>query len=198
MANAALALAMAQAAGVPAAEMIPGIAQVAVPGRMERVDRGQDFIALVDYAHKPAAVAAVLDTLRAQRQPGSRIGVVIGAGGDRDAAKRELMGQAAARRADLVVVTDDNPRSEEPAAIRQAVLSGAQRERAAGAAVHLEEIGHRAAAIDYAVRWAQPGDIVIVVGKGHEQGQIIGDKVIDFDDRVELARAIEERGDNAR
>ena len=112
--------------GVPPALAAEGLAQVAVPGRMQRVERGQPFLAVVDYAHKPAAVAALLDALRAQ-VPG-RLLVVLGAGGDRDRAKRPLMGAAAAARADVLVVTDDNPRGEDAAAIRAAVLAGARDE----------------------------------------------------------------------
>ncbi|MGH8919563.1 MAG: UDP-N-acetylmuramoyl-L-alanyl-D-glutamate--2,6-diaminopimelate ligase, partial [Actinomycetes bacterium] len=122
--NALLALAVAHAAGADPHRVLPGIAAAEVPGRMQRVDRGQNFLAIVDYAHKPAAVAALLDAVRAQI-PG-RLLVVLGCGGDRDAGKRPLMGAEAARRADLLVVTDDNPRSEDPAAIRAAMLTGAR------------------------------------------------------------------------
>ncbi|MDO5031385.1 UDP-N-acetylmuramoyl-L-alanyl-D-glutamate--2,6-diaminopimelate ligase [Corynebacterium sp.] len=202
IANAALATGMAAAVGVDMDKFIAGIEAVAVPGRMERIDRGQDFVAVVDYAHKPAAVAAVLDTLRGQLAgTDGRIAVVVGAGGDRDATKRPLMGAAAAERADLTVVTDDNPRTEDPAAIRAAVLAGARQARPDA---DIREVGSRAAAIDEAVAWARPGDAVIVVGKGHEVGQIIGDEVHHFDDREELARALEAMrphsgyGDNSR
>ena len=131
---------------------------------MQRVDRGQGFLALVDYAHKPAAVAALLDAVRAQ-VPG-RLLVVLGCGGDRDRAKRSLMGEHAARRADLLVVTDDNPRTEDPAVIRAAMLGGTT----AGPA-EVVEIGDRANAIAYAVQRARPGDAVVVAGKGHESTQ---------------------------
>jgi UDP-N-acetylmuramoyl-L-alanyl-D-glutamate--2,6-diaminopimelate ligase len=109
---------------------------------------------------------------------------VIGAGGDRDRGKRPLMGAAAARGADLVVVTDDNPRSEDPAAIRAEVLAGAS---SVGAAI---EVAGRRAAIEEAVRRAQPGDVIAVLGKGHERGQEISGTVTPFDDRVELAAAL--------
>jgi len=190
VANALLAVALAHTAGVPVPVAAEGLTQVAVPGRLEKVDRGQDFLAVVDYAHKPAAVQAVLETLGAGH-PG-RIAVVLGAGGDRDTEKRPLMGAAAARGADLVIVTDDNPRSEDPAAIRAAVLAGA--EQVTGdqrRAAQIREIGDRASAIDAAVAWAQPGDIVLVAGKGHETGQQVGETVLPFDDRVELGRALE-------
>ncbi|HSZ28561.1 MAG TPA: cyanophycin synthetase, partial [Pseudonocardiaceae bacterium] len=131
----------------------------------QRVNCGQGFLALVDYAHKPAAVAALLDAVRAQ-VPG-RLLVVLGCGGDRDTAKRPLMGAEAARRADLLVVTDDNPRTEDPAAIRASILSGAR--GVAGASI--VEIGDRAEAIAYAVTRARPGDALVVAGKGHETTQ---------------------------
>lgn len=195
VANAALATGMAAAAGVDVEAFLKGVESVAVPGRMERIDEGQDFIAVVDYAHKPAAVAAVLDTLREQLDgpdgSGGRIGVVIGAGGDRDHGKRPIMGAAAAQRADLVIVTDDNPRSEDPAPIRAAVLEGARAARKdSGREVELREVGSRAEAIDELIRWARTGDAVIVVGKGHEVGQIVGDETLHFDDREEVARAL--------
>lgn len=190
VANAALATAMAIQAGVPAHKFVAGIPEVAVPGRMERIDKGQDFIAVVDYAHKPAAVSAVLATLRGQLAGASqRIGIVIGAGGDRDESKRPLMGAAAAEGAELVIVTDDNPRSEDPAGIRAAVVAGAKAAREK-AAPEIREVASRAQAIDELVAWAKPGDAIIVVGKGHEVGQIIGKKTIHFDDREELARAL--------
>lgn len=162
--NALLALAVAHAAGADPRLVLRGIAAAEVPGRMQRVNRGQGFLALVDYAHKPAAVVALLDAVRAQ-VPG-RLLVVLGCGGDRDTAKRPLMGAEAARRADLLVITDDNPRSEDPAAIRAAMRTGA----AAGSAT-VVEIADRAAAIAHAVAQARPGDAVIVAGKGHETTQ---------------------------
>lgn len=198
VANAALATGLALAAGLDAADLeafVQGMSEVAVPGRMQRIDEGQDFIAVVDYAHKPAAVAAVLDTLREQLGNTGRIGVVVGAGGDRDSSKRPIMGAAAAQRADLVIVTDDNPRTEDPALIRAAVLQGAHEAAAevaerSGKSVDVREIGSRADAIDALVEWAQPGDAIIVVGKGHEVGQIVGDVTHHFDDREEMQRAL--------
>ncbi|MDQ3761851.1 MAG: UDP-N-acetylmuramoyl-L-alanyl-D-glutamate--2,6-diaminopimelate ligase [Actinomycetota bacterium] len=163
--NALLALAVGHAAGADPRLVLRGIATAEVPGRMQRVDRGQDFLALVDYAHKPAAVAALLDAVRAQ-VPG-RVLVVLGCGGDRDKAKRPLMGAEAARRADLLVVTDDNPRTEDPAGIRASILAGAR----GVAATSVVEIGDRAEAIAYAVTRARPGDALVVAGKGHETGQ---------------------------
>jgi UDP-N-acetylmuramoyl-L-alanyl-D-glutamate--2,6-diaminopimelate ligase len=163
--NALLALAVGHTSGADPVLLAQGIATAEVPGRMQRVNRGQGFLALVDYAHKPAAVAALLDAVRAQ-VPG-RLLVVLGCGGDRDTAKRPLMGAEAARRADLLVVTDDNPRTEDPAAIRASILAGVR--GVAGASV--AEIGDRAEAIAYAVTRARPGDALVVAGKGHETAQ---------------------------
>lgn len=192
VANAALAAAIAQTAGVELRPFLYGLEQAAVPGRMERIDEGQPFVAVVDYAHKPAAIGAVLATLRGQVE--GRIGVAVGAGGDRDSSKRPLMGAEAAKGADFVVVTDDNPRTEDPTTIRAAVLAGA---REAGTGAEIVEVGSRGKAIDALVEWAQPGDAVIVVGKGHEVGQLVGTEKLHFDDREEMRRAITERQSRA-
>lgn len=157
-----------------------------MPGRLQPIDRGQEFLALVDYAHKPGALQAVLETLR-DSGPG-RIAVVFGAGGNRDSGKRAPMGRVAAELADLVVVTDDNPRDEDPASIRAAIMAGAA-EAQDGAEV--VEVADRRAAIDRAVAWAGPGDIVLIAGKGHESGQTGGGHTRPFDDRDELAAALE-------
>lgn len=189
VANATLALATAVTAGIKAERFVSGLNKVAVPGRMERIDCGQNFIAVVDYAHKPAAVAAVLDTLRGQVN--GRVGVVVGAGGNRDATKRPIMGAESANRADLVIITDDNPRDEEPGPIRAAVTAGARE-----AAQQLEnppeirEIADRAQAIDALISWARPGDAVVVAGKGHEVGQLVKGVNHHFDDREEVRRAL--------
>src|SRR6185295_7193825 len=164
----------------------------AVPGRLQPIDRGQGFLALVDYAHKPGALRAVLETLRAQTH--GRVAVVFGAGGNRDAGKREPMGRVAAELADLVVITDDNPRDEDPTDIRATIMTGA---KAAGGASTVVEIGDRREAIDYAVRWARDGDVVLVAGKGHEAGQTSRGQIRPFDDRDELAGALEARGPRA-
>ena len=185
--NALMAVAIADAAGVDARLVLRGVATAEVPGRMQRVDAGQSFLALVDYAHKPAAVAALLDAVRAQ-VPG-RLLVVLGCGGDRDTGKRPLMGAEAAARVDLLVVTDDNPRTEDPAAIRAAMISGAR----AGPA-EVVEIGDRAAAIGYAVGQARTGDAVVVAGKGHETGQQIHGVTSAFSDADVLAQALADRG----
>jgi UDP-N-acetylmuramoyl-L-alanyl-D-glutamate--2,6-diaminopimelate ligase len=156
-----------------------------VPGRLEPVEAGQPFLALVDYAHKPDAVAAVLESLRGRTS--GRLIMVIGAGGDRDRGKRPLMGQVAGRLADVVVVTDDNPRSEDPAAIRAQVLAGL-----AGRGAEVHEVGDRRDAIRLAVGLAAAGDCVVVAGKGHETGQEVAGSRHPFDDRVELRAALEE------
>jgi len=185
VANAVVALACLDAVGVPAAAAAEGFAQVAVPGRMQRIEEGQPFLAIVDYAHKPGAVAALLDALRPQVK--GRLIVVLGCGGDRDRGKRPLMGAAAAARADVLIVTDDNPRTEDPAAIRAEMLAGAKAEPGAG---ELVEIGDRRAAIAAAVAYARPGDAVVVAGKGHETGQEVMGVKHPFDDAVELAEAL--------
>ncbi|GAA1244095.1 UDP-N-acetylmuramoylalanyl-D-glutamate--2,6-diaminopimelate ligase [Oryzihumus leptocrescens] len=166
-----------------------------VPGRMERVvpesaDPTTLPLAVVDFAHTPDAVAAALKSLR--HNTSGRLVVVLGAGGDRDRAKRAPMGEAAADQADVVVVTDDNPRSEDPATIRAAVLEGA-RDRAArpGGATDVVEVAGRADAIRRAVSHAtSPDDTVVVVGKGHETGQEVAGVVHPFDDREELRAAL--------
>jgi UDP-N-acetylmuramoyl-L-alanyl-D-glutamate--2,6-diaminopimelate ligase len=148
-----------------------------VPGRLERIDEGQDFEVVVDYAHKPDALQAALSTLRPLTR--GRLIVVLGAGGDRDPGKRPFMGEIAARDAEVVVVTDDNPRSEEPAAIRRAILDGAT-----GGRAEVVEIGDRRSAIAEAVRRASSGDVVLIAGRGHETGQEVGGVTHPFDDRV--------------
>lgn len=160
------------------------LASVPVPGRMEKVSAGQPFLVVVDYAHKPAAIEAALATLR--EQVTGRLAIVVGAGGDRDHGKRPMMGAAAAT-ADLVVICDDNPRSEDPASIRAEVLKGAYDAVATGAPAEIREIGDRAAAIAAALEWAREGDAVIIAGKGHETAQTVGETVTHFDDR-EVAR----------
>ncbi|WP_026918924.1 UDP-N-acetylmuramoyl-L-alanyl-D-glutamate--2,6-diaminopimelate ligase [Gordonia shandongensis] len=197
VANALLAVSLCAEAGVDPAVAIEGLGAVAVPGRLEKVDRGQRFLAVVDYAHKPAAVEAVLETLRSRLS--GRIAVVLGAGGDRDTEKRPLMGAAAVRGADLVIVTDDNPRSEDPDAIRAAVLAGARAVDAASRrAVDIRDIGDRRAAISAAVDWAGADDVVLIAGKGHETGQEVRGVKHPFDDREILAEAIAARRSDVR
>jgi UDP-N-acetylmuramoyl-L-alanyl-D-glutamate--2,6-diaminopimelate ligase len=187
IANCLLAVAILDTVGVSPEQAATGLRGVRVPGRLEQIDRGQDFLALVDYAHKPGALEAVLTTLR---RTDSRLAVVFGAGGDRDAGKRASMGRIAAELADLVVVTDDNPRTEDPASIRREILAGATQ---AHSAAEVVEVGDRREAIRHAVGWAREGDVVLVTGKGHETGQSAGGQIRPFDDRVELAAALEER-----
>ncbi|HWM73814.1 MAG TPA: UDP-N-acetylmuramoyl-L-alanyl-D-glutamate--2,6-diaminopimelate ligase [Nocardioides sp.] len=181
VANALAAVAACVEAGFDAEAVAAGLARTeGVPGRLERVDEGQDFQVLVDYAHKPDAVAAALRTLRPLTD--GRLIVVLGAGGDRDHGKRPIMAGIAADLADLLIVTDDNPRTEDPAAIRAELLAGTR-----AAAGEVLEIGDRRAAIAEAVLRATAGDIVLVAGKGHETGQEIAGTVHPFDDR-EVAR----------
>jgi UDP-N-acetylmuramoyl-L-alanyl-D-glutamate--2,6-diaminopimelate ligase len=189
VANALLAIAVLAAVGVDPATAADGVAAAAgVPGRLERVDAaGGGPLGVVDYAHKPDAVVAVLASLReVARARGGRLICVLGAGGDRDTGKRAPMGAAAARGADLVVVTDDNPRSEDPAAIRAEVLAGA---RVTGGAT-VREVAGRRDAIAQAVRAAARADVVAVLGKGHERGQEIAGEVHPFDDRAVLGEVL--------
>ncbi len=192
VANTAMAALMLVEAGFDTDGLRDGLAAGGqVPGRMQVVSRPADGcpLAVVDYAHSADAVAAALRALR----PGTtgRLVVVLGAGGDRDAGKREAMGAAAARGADLVVVTDDNPRGEDPGAIRAALVAGAR--AAAGPGVEVVEVGDRADAIAAAVARATGDDTVLVAGKGHEQGQEVAGTVHPFDDREVLAAALAAR-----
>ena len=181
--NALCAIAALGEAGIDPRLVAEGMAaSTGVPGRLERVDAGQGFLAVVDYAHKPDAVAAALTALRPQAR---RLLVVLGAGGDRDPGKRPLMGEIAARLADVLVVTDDNPRSEDPATIRAAMLAGAD-QVPDGERAELHEQGDRRAAIRLAVSLAADGDVLVVAGKGHETGQEVHGTVHPFDDREVL------------
>jgi UDP-N-acetylmuramoyl-L-alanyl-D-glutamate--2,6-diaminopimelate ligase len=189
VANTLGAIAALAVAGIDPVTAAGGIATVpGVPGRLERVDAGQPYLAVVDYAHKPDAVESVLYALRKVTE--GKVHAVLGCGGDRDPHKRPAMGAALARLADTAVLTSDNPRSEDPLAILAAMLAGA-----AEVPVHergtvlLEE--DRAAAIALAVARAEAGDTVLVAGKGHELGQDIAGVIRPFDDRTELRAAIE-------
>lgn len=186
VANAVLALAIATELRIPADVAAAAIGRAQVPGRMERIDAGQSFLAVVDYSHKPAAVEGALRALRPLTA--GRLIIVLGCGGDRDRSKRPLMGAVAARAADILIVTDDNPRSEEPAAIRAEMLAGA---RSAGGSAEIFEVGPRAEAIAVAVSLAGPGDSVLVAGKGHETGQDVSGVVHPFDDRLVLRSEVE-------
>jgi UDP-N-acetylmuramoyl-L-alanyl-D-glutamate--2,6-diaminopimelate ligase len=165
-----------------AAEALSG--EAGAPGRLERCDvEGDDVTALVDYAHTPDALARALDAVRGTA--GGKVWCVFGCGGDRDPTKRGPMGEAVARGADVAIVTDDNPRTEDPRTIAEAVVAGV---RAAGREPFVEL--DRRKAIDLAVRSAAAGDVVLVAGKGHEDYQIVGRVKHPFDDRIETRRAL--------
>ncbi|MCP3817358.1 UDP-N-acetylmuramoyl-L-alanyl-D-glutamate--2,6-diaminopimelate ligase [Streptomyces sp. A3M-1-3] len=188
VANTLSAIVTLAVAGTDPQTAADGVAAVSgVPGRLERVDAGQPYLAVVDYAHKTDAVESVLRSLRKVTE--GKLHIVLGCGGDRDKTKRGPMGAAAARLADTAVLTSDNPRSEDPLAILAAMLAGA-------AEVPVHERGDvlvladRAAAIAAAVARAEAGDTVLVAGKGHEQGQDIHGVVRPFDDRQVLRAAI--------
>jgi UDP-N-acetylmuramoyl-L-alanyl-D-glutamate--2,6-diaminopimelate ligase len=175
--NALAAAAAARSLGIGEAAIKQGIEAVdRVPGRFERVDEGQPFTVVVDYAHTPGALETALEAAR-ELGPRGRLICVFGAGGDRDRAKRPLMGQVVAELADVALVTSDNPRSEDPAAIAAEVVDG----------LDFEVEVDRRRAIERALESARPGDIVLIAGKGHEQGQEIAGRKLPFDDR-EVAR----------
>jgi UDP-N-acetylmuramoyl-L-alanyl-D-glutamate--2,6-diaminopimelate ligase len=182
--NVALAAGLVIAAGADARDVFAVLPQLGtVRGRMElAATRGNGAAVFVDYAHTPDAVETALKALRPHVM--GRIVAIIGAGGDRDRGKRPLMGAAAAQYADSVIVTDDNPRSEDPATIRAAVLAGAR------ACDSLSEVGDRAEAILRGVDMLQPGDALLIAGKGHESGQTIGDTVLPFDDVEQASIAV--------
>lgn len=180
--NALVAAGLCIAAGEDVHEVLAAVEHLqGAEGRMQRVGaspRGGE--AYVDYAHTPDGLETVLKALRPHAK--GRLMVVFGAGGDRDRGKRPVMGEIAARLADVAVVTDDNPRNEDPASIRAEVRDGAP---------VLREIGDRRQAIHQAASWLEPGDVLVVAGKGHEQGQLVGDTVHPFDDVAELRSALE-------
>jgi UDP-N-acetylmuramoyl-L-alanyl-D-glutamate--2,6-diaminopimelate ligase len=173
--NALGALHAARALGIEEDAIRRGLESVrGVPGRFESVDVGQPFHVIVDYAHKPDALEKVLRAAR-ELAGENRVLCVVGAGGDRDRGKRAVMGRLASRLADVVIVTSDNPRSEAPEAIAAEIVSGTEGE----VEVELD----RAAAIGRAVEVARPGDVVLIAGKGAEQGQEFADRTVPFDDR---------------
>ncbi|HEX3908127.1 MAG TPA: UDP-N-acetylmuramoyl-L-alanyl-D-glutamate--2,6-diaminopimelate ligase [Mycobacteriales bacterium] len=183
LSNAALAVLVLVRAGLEVSSVLAGVASLAaVPGRMERVEAGQPFLAVVDYAHTPDAVARLLADAR-RLVPG-RVIAVLGCGGDRDRAKRPLMGAAVTTGADIAVLTNDNPRSEDPAAIVAEMLVGVP-----PGVTPIVELDRRAA-IGLAVAQASADDAVVVAGKGHERGQEIGGQVLPFDDRAVLREAL--------
>lgn len=183
--NALAASAACLASGLSIAEIKAGLQQVeGVPGRFELVDEGQDYTVLVDYAHTPDSLLNVLQTIRQFAK--KKIFVVVGCGGDRDKQKRPLMGEIAVKYADEAIFTSDNPRSEDPNEIIQQMTQ------------HLNSdftvIVDREKAIDYAIRQAQKGDVILIAGKGHETEQVIGEHVYPFDDRVIAQKAMKRRG----
>jgi UDP-N-acetylmuramoyl-L-alanyl-D-glutamate--2,6-diaminopimelate ligase len=189
VANAVLAADTTAALDVAPSAIAAALATVTpVPGRFERVDEGQRFTVLVDYAHTPDGLARVLAAAREVAD--QRVIVVFGCGGDRDAAKRPMMGAEAEAGADIVIVTSDNPRHEEPQVIVDAILQGMN------ARPFVVELDRRRA-IAMAFDAAHDGDVVVIAGKGHETTQQIGDTILPFDDR-EVARAtLRERGHTA-
>ena len=189
--NCLCAVAVARLIGIDDEVAARGIAELAgVPGRLEPVEAGQDFLVVVDYAHTPDSIQTVLAAARDVAS--GRVIVVFGCGGDRDRAKRPLMGAASTSAADLTVLTSDNPRSEDPLAIIAEIEAGARE----GGGPYLVEPDRRAA-IRAAIRAASGGDVVVIAGKGHEQGQAFADRTLPFDDRSvaadELRAAGEER-----
>jgi UDP-N-acetylmuramoyl-L-alanyl-D-glutamate--2,6-diaminopimelate ligase len=191
--NALAAATAAQAIGVEPAAIAEGLAAATpVPGRFEPIDAGQPFGVLVDYSHKPDALEQALQASRELTATASgRVVVVFGCGGDRDASKRPVMGEVASRLADQMVLTSDNPRSEDPLAIIAEVRAGIPE----GTELVVEPDRRRA--IEIAVGGAAPGDVVLIAGKGHEQTQTIGDQVLPFDDREEARRALASLGHEA-
>jgi UDP-N-acetylmuramoyl-L-alanyl-D-glutamate--2,6-diaminopimelate ligase len=178
--NAAIAAGLTIATGSDAARVFAALETLqGAKGRLELAGTKNGAPIFIDYAHKPDALKKALEALRPYAK--GRLVVVFGAGGDRDAGKRPLMGRIAVENADRVIVTDDNPRSEQPAAIRAAILAEAK-----GAA----EIGDRAQAIRTGIAELKSGDVLLIAGKGHETGQIIGDRKIDFSDHEAVAAAL--------
>ena len=194
VANCLLAVALLDEVDVSPEQAAPGLRTASVPGRLESIDRGQDFLALVDYAHKPGALRAVLETLREQAGAG-RVAVVFGAGGNRDPGKREPMGARRGRTG-----RPGRHHRRQPARRGSGRDPGGHRGRGQGrrlAAAQVVEIGDRREAIDYAVGWARPGDVVLIAGKGHEAGQTARGRTRPFDDRDELAEALKALGHRA-
>lgn len=181
-----MAIAIAHASGVDPLELATIIPHLTgAPGRLEPVALGQDFTALVDYAHSPDAVKNVLAAAR--EFTSGRVIAVLGCGGDRDKSKRPLMGSALLQGSDVAIFTSDNPRNENPAEILKDMTSGIT------LAESSQIISERDLAIVYAVSQAKAGDTVLILGKGHESGQEINGATTPFDDRIQLARAIEGR-----
>lgn len=181
--NALVAAGLAIAAGEDAGRVLPAFENLkGVKGRLEIAGRVRGGLIVIDYAHKPEALDAALRAVKAFS--GGRVVCVLGCGGDRDKGKRPIMGEIARRHATTVIVTDDNPRSEDPAAIRAAIINGAREVR---------EIGDRAEAIKAGIRMLGARDVLLIAGKGHETGQIIGSTVIPFSDHDAVAAALAEK-----
>ena len=179
--NALVAAGLAIATGEVPGRVLPAMQSLkGVKGRLEIVGEARGGLAVVDYAHKPEALAAVLDALRPFAT--GKLICVMGCGGDRDKGKRPIMGAIAVEKSDVVIVTDDNPRTEKPETIRAEILA---------AAPGAQEIGDRAEAIAAGVAMLGEGDVLVVAGKGHETGQIVGDKVLPFSDHDEVRKALE-------
>jgi UDP-N-acetylmuramyl-tripeptide synthetase len=186
VANIALAVGVADGLGIPHEAIAAGIERLrGVPGRVERVENSRGLDVFVDYAHTPDALERVIAALRPLTR--GRVIVVFGCGGDRDRGKRPKMGRIVAEKADVAVVTSDNPRTEEPRSILEMILAGVKE---AGERPTIVEVD-RKKAIALAIREAKPGDVVLIAGKGHEDYQILGKTKIHFDDREEAARAME-------
>ncbi len=156
---------------------------VPVNGRFETVRSDRGVVAIVDYAHTPDALQNVLDTIGEIRTPEQKLITVVGCGGNRDRAKRPVMARIAAAASDFVILTSDNPRTEDPVAILSEMKAGLERGQKAVSIVDRRE------AIDTAARMASPGDIILVAGKGHETYQVVGTERLHFDDKEELRRA---------
>jgi len=194
--NLAIAVGMAIGRGLPADAIARGAADVAVPGRLEKVANARGVLCVVDYAHTPDGLERAIAAMRAVTA--RRLIVVFGCGGDRDRGKRPMMGEIAARDADIAIVTSDNPRTEDPAAIVDMVLEGVRRTSAPKLSVaelaratrgYHAEVDRRAA-IRLAASAAGAGDVLLIAGKGHEDYQIVGTTKHHFDDREEAATAL--------
>jgi len=193
VANALQAVAATTALGIAPEAAAAGVAALrGVPGRMEPVEAGQPFSVLVDYAHTPDSVENVLIAARGLTR--GRVLVLLGCGGDRDRGKRPLMGRTAATLADIAVLTSDNPRSEDPAAILAAMVTGAREAGAAGRAARWHVQPDRRAAIAEILDEAGPGDVVVLAGKGHEPYQELASERVDFDDRLVAREILAELG----
>jgi UDP-N-acetylmuramoyl-L-alanyl-D-glutamate--2,6-diaminopimelate ligase len=184
--NALVAAGLAIATGGPADRVFAALASLkGAKGRLDLIGDRNGAPVFVDYAHKPDALEKALEALRPYVR--RNLVVVFGAGGDRDHGKRPLMGAIAAKGAQRAIVTDDNPRSENPASIRAAILAGAS------GANNVREVGDRREAIRSAVTALEPGDVLLIAGKGHETGQIVGERVLPFSDHEEAEAALREK-----